>query len=283
MKIKRFVKKLGAIFALSAGVFRGADACSEKPALVPLFNDVSNRELHEYRLASLQKPAGIDDRDLWRVRVGAWEIAAGGYHTYLEFSPYLDSDPARAKTKEIYQIHGIACDEVRRTWAEMNPRHKNAIPQYLHGDYVLKAMGVVQDHDRTYFRDRTTEYVDIFYGSKQDVLKMYLDGMRLVEKISRDNEPYILLNHNSNSTERSVRDALGLPDPELFVPYRLQELGGRKWAPGLELSLLPREWKSARAEFDKLSMQQLEERAARISGAEKMFATFRPLPLQPRP
>lgn len=66
----------------------------------------------------------------------------------------------------------------------------------------------------------------------------------MLDKISRDNKPYLLFDHNSNSTERSVREGFGLPDDELFVPYLPMTLSGRIWA---------------------------------LSGEGKMFATFRPL------
>ena len=286
MNIKRFFKKLGATFALAVGVYKGADACAPAPALTPIFN--TNAALtdsavpNQYRLNQLQEPTAEEAKTLWRVRVGAWEIGAGGYHTFLEFSPYTDNDPSRVKNKDIYQIHGIACDEVRRTWAEMNPGKKVSYDQYLHGDYVLKAMGVNQDHERKFFADTATAYVDIYYGTKEEVLKMYLDGMNMVDKISRDNKPYLLFDHNSNSTERSVREGLGLPDAELFVPYLPMKLGGRIWAPGLEKSLIPPGWDRAdireKSDYKDFNASQLEQRARALSGEDKMFATFRPLP-----
>ena len=285
VNIKRFFKKLGATFALAVGVYKGADACAPAPALTPVFNGkavlADSAIPNQYRLNQLQEPTAEEAKTLWRVRVGAWEIGAGGHHTFLEFSPYSE-DSARVKNRDIYQIHGIACDEVRRTWAEMNPGKKVSYDQYLHGDYVLKAMGVNQDHERKFFADPATAYVDIYYGTKDEVLKMYLDGMNMVDKISRDNKPYLLFDHNSNSTERSVREGLGLPDAELFVPYLPMKLGGRIWAPGLEKSLIPAGWDRAdireKSDYKNFSVSQLEQRARDLSGEDKMFATFRPLP-----
>lgn len=148
MNIQRFIKKLGAVFALAVGVYKGADACAPAPALTPVFNNnaalADSAIPNQYRRNQLKEPTAEEAKTLWRVRVGAWEIGAGGYHTFLEFAPYSDNDPARVKNKDIYQIHGIACDEVRRTWAEMNPGKKVSYDQYLHGDYVLKAMGAVK-------------------------------------------------------------------------------------------------------------------------------------------
>ncbi len=286
MNIKRFIKKLGVVFALAIGVYKGADACAPAPELTPVFNNnaalTDSAIPNHYRLNQLAVPTADEAKTMWRIRVGAWEIAAGGYHTFLEFGPYSDHDPASVKNKDIYQIHGIACDELRRTWAEMNPTKMVSYDQYLHGDYVLKAMGVNQDHDRKYFADAPSAYVDIYYGTKEEVLKMYLDGMNMVDKISRENKPYVLFDHNSNSTERSVREGLGLPDAELFVPYLPMKLGGRIWAPGLEKSLIPPGWDRVdireKSDYKDFNVSKLEERARALSGQGNMFATFRPLP-----
>jgi hypothetical protein len=282
---KRFFVKLGLIFALAAGVFKAADAAAPAPHLTQVFNNASavpQETAKEYRLPQLKEPTPAEAKDLWRVRVGGWEIGAGGYHTFLEFSPYQQTDAAKMKRQDVYQLHGIASDEVRHTWAQLNYKRTESYTQYLNGDYVLKGLGVVQDHERKYFSQRTVAYVDIYYGSKEEVLKMFLDGMQLADKISHANKPYILLDYNSNSAGRTYREALGLPDQPIFVPYRIFALGGRIWTPGLEKSLLPEDYDRAKvraeADYKDFTAEQLEARARSLCGADRMFSTFRTPP-----
>lgn len=290
MKVKLFLKKLALTFALAVGVYRGAEACAPAPDVTPVFNNaaaVPAQTAKEYRLPSLKEPDAASAKDLWRVRVGAWEIGAGGFHTFVEFSPYDENDKTRVNNNEIYQIHGIACDEVRRTWAQLHYDQPSNYQQYLHGDYVLKGLGINFDHERKYFAQSPVAYVDVFYGSKEDVLKMYMDGMSYVEKLNKENPPYILLGYNSNSFQRTMLDMQGIEQPALFVPYRLQALGGRIWTPGTERSLLPEGWNRDRVReqggYANLSGDELEKRARAVQGADRMFATFRELPaLKPK-
>jgi hypothetical protein len=289
VKFKRFFAGLALTFALAAGVYKGADAAMPAPPVTPVFNNAAalpNLEAREYRIESLKEPDPAAAKDLWRVRVGAWEIGLGGYHTFLEFSPYSQNDAGALDRKDVYQLHGIACDEVRHTWAQLNYKHSEAYTQYFNGDYVLKATGINQDHHRRYFSQQPAVYVDIFYGSKEEVLKMYLDGMQLVKEINRTDDPYILLDHNSNSMQRTLREALGLPAPPVFVPYRIEALGGRVWTPGIEKSLLPKDWDRDRVRkeggYDAAPIPELEARARAASGADKMFATLRERPKKPK-
>ena len=285
MKAKTFLKKLALSFALAVGVYRGVEACAPPPKVTPVFNTVaavSQQQAKQYRLDSLKEPDAAAAKDLWRVRVGAWEIGLGGHHTFLEFSPYDDSDPSRVTKQEVYQIHGIACDELRRTWGYINATDIEAYKRYGNGDYVLKGMGVAFDHDRKYFANPPVAYVDVFYGSKEEVLKMYLDGMQIVEQLNKDNPPYILFDYNSNSTQRTISDTLGLPQPPLFVAYKAESFGGRIWTPGLENSFAPRDWNRDRVReqggYANLSADELEKRAKALQSADRMFSTFREMP-----
>ena len=187
MKAKTFLKKLALSFALALGAWRGAEACAPPPDVTPIFNNaaaVPAQTAKEYRLPSLKEPDAAAAKDLWRVRVGAWEIGAGGFHTFVEFAPYAGNDKSRVKNNEIYQIHGIACDEVRRTWAQLHYDQPSNYIQYARGDYVLKGLGINLDHERKYFAQPTVAYVDVFYGSKEEVLKMYMDGMSYIAKLN---------------------------------------------------------------------------------------------------
>lgn len=287
MKAKLFLKKLALGFALAVGVWRGAEACAPFPQVTPVFNSVaaaSQQPAKQYRLDTLKEPDAAAAKDLWRVRVGAWAIGLGGHHTFLEFSPYDDSDPARVGRQEVYQIHGIACDEVRRTWGYINPSDIEAYKRYGNGDYVLKGMGIAFDHNRKYFANPPVAYVDVFYGSKEEVLKMYLDGMQIIEQLNKDNPPYLLFDYNSNSTQRTISDALGLPQPPLFVPYKVESVGGRIWTPGLEKSFAPNHWNRDKVReqggYANLPAEELEKRATALQGADRMFSTFRELPLR---
>lgn len=282
MKLKRLVLKLAVAFALAVGLYHGANAAMPKPQLATVFNNAAalpQDTAPEYRLPSLQEPGPETAKTLWRIRMGAWMIGAGGHHTFLEFSPYSQNDPARMGEQNVYQLHGIATDEVRHTWAQLYYLNKDAYTRYFSGDYVLKGLGVTQDHHRRFFSQRAVAYVDLYYGTKEEVLKKYLDGMQVAKYINSTNDPYILLRHNSNSAQRSYADALGLPQPPLFVAHRYEAFGGRIWAPGLQHSLLPQGWNTAeiraRSDYKDFTAEQLEARAREVSGQDKMFATFR--------
>ncbi len=290
-RIGRFFAKLAITFALAVGVFHVADAAMPPPKLTQVFNNnaavpVTEQAAPEYRLPSLAEPSEEAKKTLWRVRVAAWEIGLGGHHTFLEFSPYAQNDAAKMGQQNVYQLHGIACDEVRHDWAQLNYAHKEAYTQYMNGDYVLKAMGVVQDHNRKYFAQHAVAYVDVFYGTKEEVLKMYLDGMQVAKQINSTNDPYLLLSHNSNSARRTYSEALGLPLTPLFVNYPYEAVAGRIWAPGLEDTLLPQGWDRQKireqSDYKDFTAEQLEARARQLSGSDKMFATFRtPKPFKP--
>ena len=66
-------------------------------------------------------------------------------------------------------------------------------------------------------------------------------------------------------------EALGLPEPGLFMPYRFEALGGRLWTPGLQTSLLPKGWNHAAARaaggYGDLSGDALEAKARAVSMA----------------
>ncbi len=282
MKVKNFLKKCALTFAFCMAAFKGAEAFAPAPKVTPVFNNaaaVPQQTAMEYRLPSLKELTPEQAKDLWRVRVGAWEIGAGGYHTFLEFSPYDENDKSRVKDQDVYQIHGIACDEVRHTWGYLNAKDPEAYKRYEKGDYVLKGLGIQLDHTRHYFSSPPVAYVDVYYGSKEEVLKMYLDGMQIIDALNKREQPYILLDYNSNSTQRTISDALGLPQAPLFVPYRAEDFGGRIWTPGTETSFLPKDWNRDRvreqAGYAHLSAADLEKRAQALQGADRMFASLR--------
>ena len=282
MQVKRLLRTIALTFAMAVGAWKGAEACAPKPNVTPVFNNavaVPQQTAKEYRLSTLKEPSEADKKNLWRVRVGVWAIGASGHHTFLEFSPYDENDKSRLKNPEVFQIHGIACDEVRHTWGYLNAKDIKAYERYGAGDYVLKGLGIQLDHTRHYFSSPPVAYVDVFYGSKEEVLKMYLDGMNIIGQLNQRDDAYILLDYNSNSTQRTLSDALGLPQAPLFVPYKLEAMGGRIWTPGTELSFLPKDWNRDKVReqggYANLSASELEKRAHDLQGADRMFATLR--------
>jgi hypothetical protein len=285
VKVKNFLKKVGLTFTFCIAAFKGAEACTPAPHLTPVFNNaaaVPQQTAKEYRLSTLKEPTPEEAKTLWRVRVGAWEIGAGGYHTFLEFSPYDENDKSKVNDQDVFQIHGIACDEVRHTWGYLNAKDPEAYKRYEHGDYVLKGLGIQLDHTRHYFNSPPVAYVDVYYGSKEEVLKKYLDGMQIIADLNKRDDAYILLDYNSNSTQRTISDALGLPQAPLFVPYRAEDFGGRIWTPGTETSFLPKDWDAGKARtqagYAQLSADQLEQRAHDLQGADRMFASLKNAP-----
>lgn len=244
----RRLAKLALAATLAFGVFKGAEAGFEpSPGPVsPIFNEhatvaAKTPALREYKIPSLSVPAGVDE--VWRIRLGSWEMAGGGHHTFLEFAPHKDISKANPSGDDIYQIQGIAMDNVRFTYAVLDFRDMAAYTRYAKGDYVLKAFGVNHDHNRKVFGKEPMSYVDIYYGSKDDVLKMYMDALTLTETINRNSDSYELLDHNSNSVQRTLLDGLGLSVPGLYAPHQLNTLANdRIWTPGIDRTLLPPVW-----------------------------------------
>jgi hypothetical protein len=278
--MKRRAVKFALGLAMAFGVFKGAEAAfspAPKP-LAPVFNPAAAQladaqQIREYRLPSLVLPDNADE--IWRVRLGAWEMSAGGHHTFLEFGPMNARSP-----DDVYQIQGIAMDAKRRSYALLDFLNPGAYTRYFKGDYVLKAFGVNHDHNRLVFHKEPAAYVDVFYGSKDEVLKMYLDAIILAEDINRRADIYDLLDHNSNSVQRTLLDGLGIETPGLYAPLRLNALGERIWTPGLELSLLPKDWDRQKAReqggYGKLSGEALEKAAREASrGADSVWSVDR--------
>lgn len=243
----RRIAKIALGAALAFGVFKGTEAAMQ-PApgpLSPVFKAEAARPgkpaIPQYKLPSAVIPDNVDE--VWRIRIGSWEMADGGHHTFLEFAPYKEVSKANPSGNDIYQIQGIAMDETRLTWAVLDFTKGAAYTRYAAGDYVLKAFGVNDDHNRKVFGKEPMSYVDLYYGTKDDVLKMYMDALNLTVGINLNSDSYRLIDHNSNSVQRTMLDGLGFPVPGLYVPHHLNAMdNGRIWTPGMELSLLPKNW-----------------------------------------
>src|SRR5476651_2908471 len=133
------VAKLALAAGLMFGVWKGAQALPIPP-VTEVFNDASARitepagrtapaqtPAREYRLPSLKvpDPANPATGEVWRIRQGSWEMAKSGHHTFLEFAPYCEKSSSCPSKGEIYQIHGLAMDDLRKTHARV-----------VHGDAV---------------------------------------------------------------------------------------------------------------------------------------------------
>jgi hypothetical protein len=243
----RRMAKLVLAATLAFGVFKGTEAGfdPEPGRITPAFNQVAAPQagapIREYKVSSLAIPPNVDE--VWRIRLGSWEMSGGGHHTFLEFAPYKEASKANPSGDDVYQIQGIAMDNVRYTYAVLNFRNTAAYSRYAMGDYVLKAFGVNQDHNRKVFGKEPMSYVDVHYGSKDDVLKMYMDALQLTEDINRKSDGYELLDHNSNSVQRTLLDGLGIPVPGLYAAHQLNTLTNQRiWTPGMDRTLLPPGW-----------------------------------------
>lgn len=275
--MKRRIGKLLLAAAMAFGAYKGTQAGFDPPPgqLRPTFNTAAAAQqpaakqvTREYRLPSAVIPDNVDE--VWRVRLGSWEMAAGGHHTFMEFAPYKEVSKSNPSGNEIYQIQGIAMDEKRLTWAMLEFSKPAAYTRYAHNDYVLKAFGTNEDYNRKIFGKEPDAYVDVFYGTKDEVLKMYMDCLTLTVDINLNNDIYRLIDHNSNSVQRTMLEGLGLPVPGLYAPHTLNTIGNdRIWTPGMELSLLPKDWdrETAREKggYGKLSGTALEAAARKGS------------------
>lgn len=270
----RRVAKLALGAVLAFGVFKGTEAGFDPTPgqLRPIFNAETatpgKHDIPEYKLPSAVVPEGVDE--VWRIRIGSWEMADGGHHTFLEFTPYKEVSKTNPSGNDIYQIQGIAMDEKRLTWALLDFKDANAYTRYADGDYVLKAFGTNEDHNRKVFGKAPMSYVDLYYGTKDDVLKMYMDALTITVQINLNNDSYRLIDHNSNSVQRTMLDALGFPVPGLYAPHHLNAMdNGRIWTPGMELSLLPKDWDRQKARdhggYANLSGDALEAAARKAS------------------
>src|SRR5882672_6283503 len=93
--------------AVAFAGWRGAVELRPRP-MTELFNTKSAMTggAREYRLPSLVMPDNT--QEVWRIRIGSWEMAHGGHHTFLEFGPVDEKPGARAPGGEVFQIQGIA-------------------------------------------------------------------------------------------------------------------------------------------------------------------------------
>jgi hypothetical protein len=274
----RRIGKLALGAAMVFGAYKGVQARFQ-PApgkLTPIFDEESmkpgKKAIPEYKLPSAAVPTNVDE--VWRIRIGSWEMAAGGHHTFLEFGPDKALSKANPSGNELYQIQGIAMDEKRLTWAMLDFKNRNAYTRYADGDYVLKAFGTNADHNRKVFGKEPMSYVDLYYGSKDDVLKMYMDCLALTVDINLKSDDYKLLDQNSNSVQRTMLEALGFPVPGLYAPHKLNALdNNRIWTPGMELSLLPEGWDREKVRekggYANLSGDALEKAARALSPGQQ--------------
>ncbi len=274
----RRITKLALGAALAVGLFKGTQAGFDPTPgkLTPLFDDeaakTGKKPVPDYKLPSAVAPVNVDE--VWRIRIGSWEMAGGGHHTFLEFGPDKALSKANPSGNELYQIQGIAMDEKRLTWAMLDFKNVNAYTRYADGDYVLKAFGTNDDHNRKVFGKEPMSYVDLFYGSKDDVLKMYMDCLALTVDINLKSDDYKLLDQNSNSVQRTMLEALGFPVPGLYAPHKLNTIdNNRIWTPGMELSLLPKGWDREKVReqggYADLSGDKLEAAARKLSLGQK--------------
>ena len=254
---------------MSLGLWKGAQALPPPP-LTEVFNTESLpvNPVREYRVEGLQPPDGAKG-EIWRVRLGSWEMAKSGHHTFLEFGPYCEKSEACPSQGDIYQIHGIAMDGVRKSHASLDFSKIQTYARYAEDDYVLKVQGVNHDHNKAFFNKKPDVYVDVFYGTKDEVLKYYMDAMQLAGRMNVKADSYELLDQNSNSVQRTLLEGLGLKVPDIYVPHMLSAVGGRIWCPGVELSLLPQDWNRLQARaaggYGQLSGDDLERAARKIS------------------
>ncbi|MEZ0261584.1 MAG: hypothetical protein ACAH80_11285 [Alphaproteobacteria bacterium] len=261
----RRLTKLALAVTLAFGFWKGADACVPDPKVTPTFNEQATPAVREYRDPALQLPDTSQGQEVWRIRLGSWEMSCEGHHTFLEFSK-LSPSPA---PDEIYQIHGIAMDVKRHDFAQLDFRKASAYSRYMSGDYALKAFGVNQDHNRKVFGKEPQTYTDVFYGTKDEVLRKYMDALKMADEINRRGDDYRLIEHNSNSVQRSLLEGLGLKVPALYEGQLILARGMRTWAPGMEsgLNLGPQ----PRGDYEGLSGAELEKAARSVSGVAKLW------------
>ena len=259
----RRLTKLAVAVTLAFGFWKGADACVPDPKVTPVFNQQAAPR--EYRLPSLQAPDTSLGQEVWRIRLGSWEMSCEGHHTFLEFAR-LSRNPAAG---EIYQIQGIAMDVKRHDYAQLDFKKVSAYSRYAAGDYKLKAFGINHDHNRKVFGKEPQTYVDVFYGTKDEVLRKYMDALKMTDEINRRGDEYRLIEHNSNSLQRSLLDGLGLPVPALYEGQLVLARGSRIWTPGMEHNLGL--GKTPQGDYEGLSGETLEKAARAASGVAKLW------------
>ena len=252
--------------------WRGAVETRQRP-LTELFNakTAMTDNTPEYRLPSLVMPK--NEKEVWRIRIGSWEMAHSGHHTFMEFGPVDEKPGDRDLGGNVFQIHGIAMNAVTKEHASLNFESLSSYKSYFEGQYVLKVLGANEDFNKDWFHKKPDAYVDVFYGSKEDVLRMYMDAMRLAQAINDENKSYKLLDQNSNSVQRTLLEGLGLNVPDIYEPHVLMKDSSRIWVPGIEWSLMPPGWDRQQARdadgSDRLSGNELEQAAREISRSTK--------------
>jgi hypothetical protein len=289
MKIPKKLK-LAAAFALAvaAGAMGQQWRDAAQRHVTPLYSakaTSSCADVPEYRLPSAVPPQN-PGKDTWRIRIGMWKIANGGHHAFLEFLPF-NGDEGPCMPEDVgYQVHGLMMDGHTRTYGHIDFTRPGFYKEELTGYYDLKAVGVMASHKYPFFMQEKVAYVDIYYDSKDEILKMYLDAMALAQEINAESLGYYMLSQNSNSVFRAMIDGLGLPLPDELEPGMVSALknqGKIWWTPGLDKRILPWAWDRQQVRrdggYNNLVGDKLEKAVRRsLIHPEKLWEDEHPAP-----
>lgn len=240
--------------ALTLGFFLAANVAGvawfARDSLRNAFDEAAGRAgIQNFQPATTPTPV---NENPWTISIGAWEVADGGHHTFLEFGPACRTNKTCTSDNDVYQIHGVGWDTQDKTLAGINLSDRKTIRKYIDNRFLLKVMGSRGDCNTNYFaRPRHNDLTVIFKGSRDDVLRHYLEAMKMADSINKNRYYYGLFLQNSNSVARTLTDAMGLRLPPALSPSVVQAGFSHKltWTPGLDRSLVPSWWWSIKSAF----------------------------------
>jgi hypothetical protein len=270
MRFKRARWALAAVFALAAWSNRDL---VNAPPLQARFNAEATaiNKVPSYVMASAAMPQ--TQQEIWAIRVGSRPMAAGGHHLFLEFAPAdIKAHPHRSDG-QIFQIHGVAMDRETKDYVHFEFSKLKTWEDYFTRSDALKVVGVNANFDEGVVGHEPDSYADVFYGTKDEVLRLYIDAMTLADELNARDLNYGLLTQNSNSTVGTLLKGLGLPAPDIYEgSIRANLRPDHIWTPALGHDLLPVDWSRQNARdmhhYDGLSGAALEKAAKQAAHGE---------------
>jgi hypothetical protein len=272
MKLRRAGWVLAGIFALAA--WQNRDLLRRDPPLTTRFNEQATAINHvpSYTAASAVMPQ--TQQEIWAIRIGSRPMALGGHHLFLEFAPADQKAHPHKSDGHIFQIHGVAMDRATKNYVRFDFDKFQTYRDYFTHSEALKVVGINRNFDEGVVGHEPDSYTDVYYGPKDEVLKMYMDAMTMGDEINAEDLDYGILTQNSNSVVRSLLEGIGVPAPDIFEAggIRAHLEKGHIWTPAFNLSLVPRDWSRQQARdtyhYDGLFGDALEKAAVKAAHGE---------------
>ncbi|NCC21533.1 MAG: hypothetical protein EOM26_03615 [Alphaproteobacteria bacterium] len=168
----------------------------------------------------------------WKIRMALTPFPfVRAVHTSLELVPASVRGSSR-KEAEFYQIHGVIRDAADSEPASIRPCDAGSLWRQFTGGHILQGTVVRHDLNRPLLGRDPVSYVDLAFGSKEEMLERLTDIQRAVDVFNERRLTYGFIREpNSNTLVFNLLDELGLmPRQAVLTPVR--DRSAPWWAPG---------------------------------------------------